>query len=819
MSPPPTPPSTIDPHRAILSNSPALHSLKRPQLVRLCKQFKLKANGKNGELVERLKGYGKDLLLLSEQQTTETVGEGQGGEGQEMSWDLEEGGIVSQLSLSALFSATEEDGADSDDARVDESPSKNGLSKSSSNTSLASTIRSAGTAVFRKYSHSSSKTTSSSNSNSTTTRVYPDLREAFARYPSTSPQKPQDEDENEKTVELEEFDHSIEGAIRRVTTHTTVDTSFKPDYDDDDDEEMGMEEVPKIPEKFIFGSPQAHSTTQVKGFNFEMKMSGSLLDLSTTTTSSAATAETGAKEEARSSNSILLFDELNRRALESRLDAERVGIRLAPSIESMRKGEEKEKKGMERVFEGKHKRVFDKLSSSPLLVHPLSIRADESWVIPQRRMDSITNHYSTKRLHPQTSSSRIASSSSSRALNASSSTSERPIKRIKPSTSTKQLVSALRDSGWTSSSTPSRKTSGEEKLSLKESIRTASSSLSSRRAGGGGGGKDGLERLREEREERKRKLELAKARRKSNAAAVAAGGGGGTPAGKRRRPVPVVGPKPTGSVSSTASSFLKSTFKRFTTTTAPPPSNFASSSFTSSSQPQTQGIPRFAIPTASSSSRAIASLATSSSNLSRTINTSPGKNVNDRGKKKFDLQESLKRPMKWRTHLSSGYGPSSTGSGKFERTNSTNSLLSPPAPPPQALPLARKFSARVANPALLSATLDAPPPLASSSSNERIVSHELASLPPAPTTPFTALSTDSHFPSSSINSHSKAKMGSVGGKKMVSTSSRKLRDSKFGGETGKGGGRTIEGLESKARRIRAVRKTTTAGKGARGREE
>lgn len=45
----------------ILFNSPALHSLKREQLVRLCKVHSLKANGKNVELVDRLKQYAQTL--------------------------------------------------------------------------------------------------------------------------------------------------------------------------------------------------------------------------------------------------------------------------------------------------------------------------------------------------------------------------------------------------------------------------------------------------------------------------------------------------------------------------------------------------------------------------------------------------------------------------------------------------------------------------------------------------------------------------------------------------------------------------------------
>lgn len=45
----------------ILFNSPALHSLKRDQLVKLCKIHSIKANGKNIELVEKLKQHAKTL--------------------------------------------------------------------------------------------------------------------------------------------------------------------------------------------------------------------------------------------------------------------------------------------------------------------------------------------------------------------------------------------------------------------------------------------------------------------------------------------------------------------------------------------------------------------------------------------------------------------------------------------------------------------------------------------------------------------------------------------------------------------------------------
>ena len=42
-------------------DSPALHSLKRAQLVKLCKKYNIKASGKNTELVERLKQHAHNL--------------------------------------------------------------------------------------------------------------------------------------------------------------------------------------------------------------------------------------------------------------------------------------------------------------------------------------------------------------------------------------------------------------------------------------------------------------------------------------------------------------------------------------------------------------------------------------------------------------------------------------------------------------------------------------------------------------------------------------------------------------------------------------
>lgn len=49
----------------ILLNSPALKSLKRAQLVGLCKRYGLRAAGKNVELVQRLQEHGRSDVLAA----------------------------------------------------------------------------------------------------------------------------------------------------------------------------------------------------------------------------------------------------------------------------------------------------------------------------------------------------------------------------------------------------------------------------------------------------------------------------------------------------------------------------------------------------------------------------------------------------------------------------------------------------------------------------------------------------------------------------------------------------------------------------------
>ncbi|GAA5882936.1 hypothetical protein JCM16303_006661 [Sporobolomyces ruberrimus] len=718
--------SVGSPELAILSNSPALHALKRQQLVQLAKQYGLKASGKNVELIERLKQHGKDLVLVQQQDQSNT------------SWAL--------VSPSGVPTP-----ADLVEFGINQNPSSTrGIATSNSNSSLASTIRSAGTAVFRKFGGGGGTVTTA------TTSIYPSLQDAFERYGSTSPEKVPEEEkgtEEEDPERTMEFDHSLEGAIRRVTTHTTVNTTFDGSILGAREEEEEVPPVPTIPDQstFIFGSPPSKPTP----FNFSMTMPGSLLSLSTTSWIGAGEEHSISTPE---TTQLSILEEMNRRASEARAEAEKLGVKLARSDSTYGRyggaggNRSPEKSRTEEVFDGKHKRVFD-------------------------NMDSITNHYAAKRPHLETSTSnlsKLVKSSSSRTLNASTSTSDRPVKRVKPSNSSANLVSALRDSGWTSA--PRQ----QEKVSLKDSIRGHTAGITTGGAAesllkGKGKMREDLKSAREiERDERKRRLELAKARRKSQASP------GAGLLRKGRRPSMSVGPKHSGSLSSSTSSFLKSTFKRFTSSVNAPVAA-PSPALAAVQSPPISQTPRFAIPTASSSSRAGLVASSSTRTLSSIKSPVVTAKKGEPGRKKFDLQESLRRPMSWKPRLAGSASLSSKPSTLSR--SSSSSLIQPP--------LSRQVSARVANPSLLTATTKTPsaPPVqrdASVLETEQSVTLKLASLPSAPTTPFT---NSSNVPSL------KSKGSTTGGRKLVSTGTKKARSGK----------QTVEGLETKARKIRAVR--------------
>ena len=83
--PPSTPKSKATPRlpssvsTSILFDSPALHALKRAQLVQLCKRHNVKASGKNVELVERLKRCAEAMKMGVEVDASPYKG-GMGGE-------------------------------------------------------------------------------------------------------------------------------------------------------------------------------------------------------------------------------------------------------------------------------------------------------------------------------------------------------------------------------------------------------------------------------------------------------------------------------------------------------------------------------------------------------------------------------------------------------------------------------------------------------------------------------------------------------------------------------------------------------------------
>ncbi|GAA6015990.1 hypothetical protein JCM10207_006830 [Rhodosporidiobolus poonsookiae] len=794
--PPPTTPrrrgNTPPPEVLILTNSAALHSLRRPQLLSLCKEHGLKGSGKNVDLVARLLEEGQRLA-----------------ESHASSAMLKEDVVPAQEEL-AEFGV--QDGPATGSWR-----SKASMTASSSSSSIASTIHSAGTSLLRALTdHTGSTKTSVEEGRmpakpvptSTIPSIYPSLAEAFEQYP------PQQPPASEPDSVMSDTESCEDGGIRLVSSRSTIHSTCNDAPLDTED----APPVPALPESshsvvspaptpaFIFGSPVDRACSPPPAFSFTMP--GTLFSSTALAGDIAAQSAGDGKSAAE-----LVMEEMNRRAAEARAVAGESGRTfgtMASGASSANKPTVSPSKGSKEAFDNAHKRGF-------------------------AQMTSITDHWAAKRLHPSTSSNNLAAisrSTSSRAL-ASSSTAppeeERAPKRLKPSTSkpsglnrlpssssSKKLVDGLRAAGW--SAAPQHLNA----VSLAASVR------SGRAAGEKGKSKEMREDLKpaaeREREQKKRQLELAKARRKSQAAS-----GLGV---KKRRPSLVVGPQPTGS---SASRFLKSTFKKLapslaSTSTSAAPAKPAPS-FLSRRLPLSTSVSNLASSTASTSSRATLHVTAASPNGS--LKRQPGW-------KKFDLQESLRRPMPWKAG-------SSSLAGKVEAS----------APGPKRAPsLSRQPSARVANTSLLGAvkpdttSAEQPAPLAvveeaptapASPSHSSAVEPaddpldivaKLAALPSAPSTIFGAtpaasfppqpfqpltnvpLTSTSNAPPSTITSHKpsyagkKAAGGAAGGSRKTASSATRLAR---GGDKAKGRAQ-IEGLESKARRVQA--KATGAGAGA-----
>ncbi|BGP03843.1 Proteophosphoglycan 5 [Rhodotorula toruloides] len=579
-----------------------------------------------------------------------------------------------------------------------------------------------------------------------------------------------------------------EDGLRMVSSRSTV---HEATSEAGDDPAPPVPNLPMSPPSFVFGSPPPALIPSAPTSTFTFSMPGALFALTSSAGSEATAAPAPDSTDARKSAAEQIMEEMNRRAAEARAAAEADGLTRSRSTlfgtGKSREAAASPEKGSKQAFDVHHKRNFAK-------------------------MDSITNHWAAKRPHPSTSTSSgniagMARSTSSRTLTASTST-ERPNKRLKASssisstlnrlpssTSNRNLVNALRDEGW--SAAPATSTS----VSLSASVRSGSASVRPRAKEMREDLKPAAER---EREQRRRQLELAKARRKSQA---------GTGVGlSRRRPSLGVGPKPP---PFSAGSFLKKTFRKLASTPAPPnappsaaprPPLPASSSIRrlttdrpTKPLPSPARTPRFAAPTASTSARALSSAAKPSA-----ASPSPKKQPEW---KKFDLQESLRRPMAWKT----GQVGSSPAVGRAGPGGS------------------RQVSARVANPSMLghvklAASQSEPssaaasvsiPPMASRSSPAAASSSAtpfapLTNLAPNPSflSTSTASASSSFWqppaitkrPNLPLSSPAKKSVSTSTSKKVVSSSSRLARAGEKGRERAMAGE-----VESRARKVRATK--------------
>ncbi|GAA5891967.1 hypothetical protein JCM6882_007423 [Rhodosporidiobolus microsporus] len=806
MEPPSTP--STRPEVQILSNEAALFSLKRPQLLALAREHGVRGVGKNFELIQRLQDRGRELAAIPQ------IGDDSLLDADESnaSWAvLREGAMPAQEELAEF--GVQDTGSANSSRR-----SKASISASSSSSSIASTIRSAGTSILRALVDpiSSNKSTPSSSVEqpdfaSHVPSIHPTLPHSLVQVEPAEPEEPV-----QPALSSDAETDYDNGGIRLVSSRSTIHSDTADAMEEDD-----APPVPAIPPSaaalpaFIFGSPVQSPASPPPSFSFAMP--GSLFASTTSTTVDDADETSG---NAGKTAAELVMEEMNRRAAEARAAAGGSSSFAASALTlgGSRSGIDSPSKGSKEAFDLSHKRAF-------------------------AQMDSIVHHYAAKRPHPSTSASStnlasLARSASSRALASSSTvlTDERSAKRLKPSTSkpsglnrlpssssSKKLVDGLRAAGWSAAPAPSTS------VSLASSLRAGPSS------GVDGKGKGKEKTVREdlkpvqerEKEARKRQLELAKARRKSQA--VVGGSGLG-----RRRPGLNVGPKPSGS---TASRFLKSTFKKFA------PSIGSSTASSSTAAPSTSkplsrstSIPRFASSTASTSSRTAGASASPVTSLKK-----------QPGWKKFDLQESLKRPMAWKPQLG-GVGGSSL-SGKPTPTATASGSLSTRPSPAFAAPssatkrtstLTRQPSARVANPGLLGAVkagaggassatsvaaqpiaeepASAPAPSLPSPADDPLnIAAKLAALPSAPSTVFGSSAststplqplTNAPLPSASASTSAAPAAGkkrfppstsaAASGRKTASSATRLAR----GGEKAKGRAQ-IDGLESRARKVQA----------------
>lgn len=523
---------------------------------------------------------------------------------------------------------------------------------------------------------------------------------------------------------------------------------------------------------FVFGSPLKESACATGSKAFTFTMPGTL-------TASMGSTTMAEVEDPKPTAIDSVMEEMTRRAAEARALAETSGIKRSSSMllgSFAASSTQPSTQGKRAVFEASHKRTFD-------------------------RMDSITNHWAAKRsVHSSSDLAGLTRSDSRSKFNDDGA--EPQAKRLKPAVTTQsargserdnKVVARLRESGWSNSADQ------RAAPSVADSLRSGVASLSrSRQAVKAGEQTASLS----EQARRKRQLELAKARRKSSAV-------NGVGLSKRRPSLGVgrefcfvacrrlSGMLTRGNRVTAKSSLYRAIVKKVEAAPRVPPlpKPLATSVGTQlgTHRPETdstsgaRSMPRFAAPTASTSSRA-AAMAAASPIIRRSI-PSPEKPA---ARKKFDLQESLKRPITWRSHLRSpAVATASTSFSPVGRKGSADGKEEPHAsgqasfgkllalPPAPTSPF--KFSAPVRDNTSADGTAPPRSPLQSTSCWQPPA---ITKRPLHPTTPQPRTNAPGLKPTTV--------------KKTVSASSRSVRGSEK--ETSR---RCLEGLESHARRVRA----------------
>ncbi|SGZ20400.1 BQ5605_C021g09272 [Microbotryum silenes-dioicae] len=232
--------SPTRPEVAILCHSPALNALKRPQLVALAKEFGLKASGKNVELIERLKQHGQELARKPRASTTTPDQEAE----EETSWmvlDEHEANANSNQEMDVEMGMQE--------FGVEAECDKSTIPTSSSNSSLASTIRSVGGSLLRKLKSTTNLQKSSSQSSlaklatpSSPTKAEPPSHTSPFRpstpkiYPSLTPQSiasysplalgARDHDMSEVTPDTQSIEPDSSFSTFSTTTSSSDASSF-----------------------------------------------------------------------------------------------------------------------------------------------------------------------------------------------------------------------------------------------------------------------------------------------------------------------------------------------------------------------------------------------------------------------------------------------------------------------------------------------------------------------------------------------------------------------------------------------------------------